>query len=570
MPLFRFRRLGTRLLVFLLGLLFAVLGLTYVFVSRANDSTALAHSESNLALGAGIFDEWIRQQIDSLSRSARVLARDYAILQTLPEDRATLTSMLETYTGRVGASVIALLEPDGTLRAASGPAREEKDIAPFRDLVRTAQDKDPSEDSGFAYLVGSLHVVVVVPIYAPYPEIAAWFGLAFPIDYKFAQKIRDTTHLEVTLIATEGADGPRLLATTLPEATGRIVAAAATVDRRDGIQIRTIETPGEKYVTLFKGERLVGSPAITVALQRPLSAELAAARELERKILIISFAALALAALFALWIARDVSRPVLQLAGHTRHVAAGDYTQRLDLDRADELGTLAGAFNAMTAGLAERDRVRDLLDKNVSPEVATQLLRDGAALGGEERDVTILFADLRGFTSLSENLAPRDLLTLLNRYLDRMSAEIEREGGVIDKFIGDAIMALFGAPVAQGDAADRAVTAAVAMERALIALNLELAAEGRPPLGIGIGVNTARVVAGNIGSHRRLNYSVIGDGVNVASRLQSLTRNPEYHTNLIVSAATIGALRQPRFTTRALGTVPVKGRAEPVEIFAIG
>jgi adenylate cyclase len=227
-------------------------------------------------------------------------------------------------------------------------------------------------------------------------------------------------------------------------------------------------------------------------------------------------------------------------------------------------------MNQMSVGLSERDRVRDLLDKNVSPEVATALLRDGSALGGQEREVTILFADLRGFTTLSEQLTPHELLTLLNRYLDRMSAAIEAHGGVIDKFIGDAIMALFGAPVAQADAADRALAAALAMEKALVQLNAELATEGIAPLAIGIGVNTACVVAGNIGSSRRLNYSVIGDGVNVASRLQSLTRTPEYHTNIITSAATLAALGDPKkFAPRPLGRVPVKGRAEPVEIFAV-
>src|SRR5207244_11142995 len=125
---------------------------------------------------------------------------------------------------------------------------------------------------------------------------------------------------------------------------------------------------------------------------------------------------------------------VHRLAAFTRVGASGDYEARLDLGRADELGQLAESFNAMSAGLAERDRVRDLLDKNVSPEVAAQLLRDGATLGGEERELTILFADLRGFTTLSEKLTPPDLLALLNRYLDRMSGAIEAHGGVIDKF----------------------------------------------------------------------------------------------------------------------------------------
>jgi adenylate cyclase len=604
-PLFRFRRFGTRLLALLLGLLFAALALTYAFVSRANHSTAMAHSESNLEVGAEIFDETIRQRIEFLSGSARVLARDYAILQTLPEDQATLNSMLETYTSRVRASVIALFEPDGTWRAANGVALAPGDVEPFRALIGTAMEKDPEEDSGFAYLGNTLHVLVVVPIYAPYPEIAAWFGLAFPIDGEFAQRIKETTRLEVTLVSTTDPARPRVLATTLPAEAGELVAGAVASNRNAGQRINTLELPGERYVTLFKTERLLGEAPITVALQRPLSAELAAARELERSILFISFFALAVATLIALWISRGVSRPVLQLAEHTKHVAAGDYTRRLDLQREDELGLLAHAFNDMSAGLAERDLVRDLLDKNVSPEVAAQLMRDGAALGGEERDVTVLFADLRGFTTLSEKLAPRDLLTLLNRYLDRMSIEIERQGGVIDKFIGDAIMALFGAPVSHGDAADRAVSAALAMERALAGLNAELAAEaaGTAPLAIGVGINTARVVAGNIGSHRRLNYSVIGDGVNVAARLQALTRTPEYRTDIIISAATRDALggtrtvepwrtaengnpnagKQPvgpaaverphlpaSLTFRPLGKVAVKGRAEPVEIFAVG
>jgi adenylate cyclase len=222
----------------------------------------------------------------------------------------------------------------------------------------------------------------------------------------------------------------------------------------------------------------------------------------------------------------------------------------------------------MSTGLAERDRVRDLLDKNVSPEVATRLLRDGAALGGEEREVTILFADLRGFTTLSEGLPPRELITLLNRFLDRMSARIEAEGGIIDKFIGDEIMALFGAPVAQPDSADRAVRAALGMRAALAELNAELAAEGRPPLAFGVGINTARVVAGNIGSHRRLNYSVIGDGVNLAARLQPLTRRAEFATDILISGETRAALRAT-FSLRALGETTVKGRAAAVTLHAV-
>lgn len=582
--MFRLRRFSTRLLILLLGLLFAALAATYIFVSRASFSNAIAHAEANLAIAAGIFDETTRQRIEYLAGSAAVMSGDYAIRQVLQQevpDRATLGSTLESYTQRVGAPVIALLDAQGRLQASSNPAMENQNIGPFRYLSEQAAAADNPVASGFAYLDKALHALVVVPLYAPAPNVLGWFGLAFPIDEAIAQRLKSASQVEVTFVSTEVTGPPRVLASTLPADIAQAVAGIAAA-RMAGLQrnkpspapaaaprAETIELPGDRYVTLFKTQAMLGTHDIMIVLQRALNAELAGARQLEGQILGISLVALAVAAIIAFWIARGVSQPVLQLVAHTRHVAAGDYTRRLELKRSDELGVLATAFNEMSAGLTERDRVRDLLDKNVSPEIAAQLMREGAALGGEEREATILFADLRGFTTMSEKLRPQELLALLNRYLDRMSTEIERQGGVIDKFIGDAIMALFGAPVVQGDAAERAIAAALGMERALTQLNAELVAEGRPPLGMGIGINTARVVAGNIGSHRRLNYSVIGDGVNVASRLQSETRKAEFHANIITSAATVAAIRTKICALRPLGSVQVKGRAEPVEIFAV-
>ena len=569
---FRFRRFSIRILAFVLGLLFAALAVTWRLVSDATLRSAMEHSESELELGGRIFDEATRQRIEFLAASANLMTSDYAFKSVILEggDVETLSDALRNYTGRIGAPVVALFKPDGGLVANSDPAMANENVGPFGHLIRTATRENMEQASGFSYLNGRLHILVVVPFYAPYPNISAWFGLAFPIDAPFAQKIKATTRVEVTFVSTGEAEGPRVLATTLSESNARLVAHAVMEDGTLQPRLRTLTLPDDRYVTLRKFQEMLGEDPVAILLQRPLGPELRAARELQNYLRLVSVLALAVATLVALWIARGVSQPVLQLAEHTRHIASGDYARRIELHRVDELGQLANAFNEMSAGLAERDLVRDLLDKNVSPEVAAQLMRDGAALGGEEREVTILFADLRGFTTLSEKLAPHDLLALLNRYLDRMSAEIEREGGVIDKFIGDAIMALFGVPVAQGDAADRALAAALAMERALAGLNAELAAEGRPPLELGIGINTARVVAGNIGSHRRLNYSVIGDGVNVAARLQSLTRTPEYRTSIITSAATLSAVRgEKNFSPRALGVVQVKGRAEPVEIFAV-
>jgi len=588
--LFRFTRFRTRVLALVLGLLVAALGTTYLLVSRANTANARRHAEDNLVLGARIYAEAVDQRIDYLARSARVMAVDYAIKQVLLADRVdtrTLASVLRTYTLRVAAPAIAMFDPERALLASSQGGMGEENRGPFRHLITLAEKASLPSAHGYSYLDGALHVLVVVPLYAPEPNVVAWFGLAFPIDRPFAQKIKDTTNLEVSFVAAADPSGPRVLATTLPAAHAELVARAAPGAAANRTAILT--HPDDRYVSLFKPLDLLGEEPVTIVLQRPLAPELAPAAELEAYLLRISLTALGLAALAALWLARSVSQPVQALVGRTQRIALGDYAVHNTVYRADELGRLSEAFDAMARGLDERDRVRDLLDKNVSPEIAAQLLRDGGALGGEERQVTVLFADLRGFTALSEQLAPKELLALLNRYLDRMSAALEAHGGVIDKFIGDAIMALFGAPVAQGDDADRALAAALAMEAALKVFNAELAAEGRPPLGIGIGINTARVVAGNIGSARRLNYSVIGDGVNVAARIESLTRNPDYRTSIITTAATLAARRPPDperpapnydsrspfaiapvlVSLRPLGTVPVKGRAEPVEIFAV-
>jgi adenylate cyclase len=568
---FRFRRFGSQLLLLLAGLIAVVQVAVYFLISQANERNAREHIEQNLQIGARIFRRTIKDRIDYLAGSAKVMSNDYATRQLLmqdPVDKKTLRSNLVSYVERVKVQVITIFSPEGDLLAMTDEVLGVENVGPFKYLIRKATESDMEQASDFAYLGGKLHVLVVVPLYAPYPNVSAWFGLAFPIDKAFAQSIKETTRLEVTFTSDPNEPPRRVLATTLDQGMAETIAllGSASTGPMNGIQ--TITLGNEPYVTLFQPLPLLGDDPARITLQRSLTAELAPAQELKKVVLQISLAALATATLVALWIARGVSQPVQQLAAYTRHVATGDYTQRIELPREDELGQLATAFNQMTAGLAERDKVRDLLGKVVSPEIATQLLHSGVQLGGEEREVTILFSDLRNFTTMSEKMAPTEMLALLNRYLDRMSTIIEKHGGVIDKYIGDAIMALFGAPVTDPGAPGKAIAAAREMAQALDTLNRELVAEGRPVLAFGIGINTARVVAGNMGSKTRLNYTVIGDGVNLASRLESLTKDPAYATPIIVSDATLRAMKNPP-PARGLGEVKVKGKTEAVKIFAL-
>ncbi len=565
--MFRFRHFGTRLLCIIVGLLAVAQLTTFFFVAQANRRNALAAVEQALDRGARQFEAITRGRQADLLLAARMLAGDYALRQLFLRtdfSRDTARSALASYQDRIQASSLIMLEPEGGLLA-STQSGETNALEPFRRLRSLAEMEPTQEAAGWGFLGEmALNQIVLVPLYAPHPEIAAWIGVGFPIDRATAENLKDTSSLEVTFLTL--GETPRVIASTLgPERADEL----ARLARPGGdMALARIRLGGEEYVSRFR--RVVtstGHPA-WVVLQRSLEVELAPARTLENVLVAFTLASLAIALLIGLFLARSISRPVRRLEEHTRVIAGGDYATAIHLPRADELGRLAEAFNALSSGLAERDRVRDLLDKNVSPEVAARLLRDGAALGGEEREVTVLFADLRGFTPLSEGLPARELITLLNRYLDRMSAAVEAQGGVVDKYIGDEIMAIFGAPVDCADSADRAVRAALAMRGALAGLNEELASEGRPPLAFGVGINTAYVIAGNIGSRRRLNYSVIGDGVNLAARLQPLTRRAEFATDIIISDFTRAALRG-RYALRALGDITVKGKTTASHIHAV-
>jgi adenylate cyclase len=529
----RFRSFRTRLLVLILGLAGVSQLVALAVIDRVTRRDALRDIEVRFSQEANRFSASIRDRNNALIQGAEAVSFDAGLREALArtDDAATLQSALINLRRRLYADLVAVLDLDGKLQAESRTGPPADGI--YHPLFLQANAAAAGvRTSGYAIIDGHLHSLVLVPLRAP-AEVA-WIAVGFRLDGAFLDALQEATNVRLSLLIAGSA--------AAPAPTGFVT----------------------KYLTL----PTVGGGPAGIELSSSLEEEMAPTRRLEQLLAEVGAATLGAAAVVALLIARSVSDPVRRLAAHTGVISRGDYAARLHLDQADELGQLAASFNAMSAGLAERDRVRDLLDKNVSPEVAAQLMRDGAALGGEEREVTILFADLRGFTTFSERLAPREVVAQLNRYLDRMTAEIERHGGVIDKFIGDEIMALFGAPVAQPDSADRAIAAALAMQAALATLNREFAAEGKPPLALGIGINTARVVAGNIGSHRRLNYSVIGDGVNVAARLQGLTRQPAYAADVIVSLSTRSSARGD-FNFRSLGDANVKGRAQAIGIFAL-
>jgi adenylate cyclase len=262
-----------------------------------------------------------------------------------------------------------------------------------------------------------------------------------------------------------------------------------------------------------------------------------------------------------------VAEPVNQLRSAAHSVTEGQLDVEVPLRRADEFGALISEFNGMVAGLREKEQLRKTFGLHVGRKAAEQILARDPGLGGTEQEITVMFVDIRSFTARSAELAPNEAVRLLNEFLRAMVEVVEGEhGGMINKFLGDGFMALFGVGSTARNHADKALAAARSMERALERLNLARVQRGEEPLGVGIGINTGPVIVGSIGSPERMEFTVIGNTVNVASRIEAL--NKTLGTTLLMSKATCNALQRPA-ALQALPAQLVKGVEQPVEIFTL-
>lgn len=264
----------------------------------------------------------------------------------------------------------------------------------------------------------------------------------------------------------------------------------------------------------------------------------------------------------------NVQGPVSALVRRMKAVAAGDFTCKTSVLYADELGQLKGHFNQMLDGLVERDHIKDTFGRYVSMEIAEKIMKSGKVnLAGEEIQATVLFSDIRGFTPLSEKLPPAELIRFLNEYFGYVTGPIAANKGVINKFIGDAVMAIFSPVFGVEDHRAAAVRAALGMRAALKEFN----ALGRyPEVAFGVGVHSGGLVAGNVGTEARLEYTVLGDTVNVASRIESQTKTAA--TEILLSEAVVTGLDRALFPgAEFMECEPVlmKGKSKPMVLYKV-
>ncbi|MBI4639682.1 MAG: HAMP domain-containing protein [Candidatus Tectomicrobia bacterium] len=265
-------------------------------------------------------------------------------------------------------------------------------------------------------------------------------------------------------------------------------------------------------------------------------------------------------------LAHRVTGPISALTRGVARVADGDLSQPLPVQSKDEVGELTRAFNEMLEGLRQRDFIRDTLGRYVSPEVARTLLEspEGLRLGGEKREVTILMSDLRGYTRLAEEGDPATVMEFLNGYLGRMTEIIIEHGGTINEFMGDGILAIFGAPLPYQDHAERAAACTIAMQLAMEEVNHLNVVRGLPRLEMGIGLNTGEAVVGNIGSEKRAKYGVVGNAINLAARVEGCTVGGQ----ILLSPFTYEQIREIAEVGQPL-PVEVKGIRDPLLLYEL-
>jgi adenylate cyclase len=273
-------------------------------------------------------------------------------------------------------------------------------------------------------------------------------------------------------------------------------------------------------------------------------------------------------------LARILTRPLVQVAGALRRVQSGDLDVDVRVGSSDEIGVLADGVNAMVAALRDKEHILQTFGRVVEPSVRDQLLAGELRLGGELRTASVLFCDLRGFTAMAERTPAADVVVTLNAFFTVMTDWVRECGGFVDKFIGDAVLVVFGlfesdTHAAQTESAAAALRCGVGVRERLAALNARRAAAGQPPLVVAVGIHTGEVLAGRIGAEDRHEYTVIGDTVNVAARLQQFAK--ELGHSLLVSETTyeLARARGVAAPVTMQDSISLRGRSEPVRVFGV-
>lgn len=572
----RFLSIQSRFILLMLLFLLPTLSAIYWFVSRENLRYTDQTINSYLDIGVQVFDFNLAEHSKTLLTISGALTRDWGFRNAFgAADQQTILdaarNLLDRSNGAAGLMLIADMQ--GRVIVDTSEQGFDALPGPWRTVVNDAVNHPEGIADDVLLIGGVPHLVSVSPLYLPTP--VAWIFAGFPLDDQFTSLIRQSTASEISIVRStsqiSGSVVVDVVASSLASDLSRQL--SGQIELHDSTATQRIRLHDQTYGTRFRqiNSAVAGGDQVYAVIQRSYRENEENLAVLRQRILDFSIAIVCLCLIAVILLARSFSKPIMRIADRVVRIQKGDYGAGQSLPvvtSRDELGKLAESVENMAMGLAEREKVRDLLGKVVSHRVADELLRKKPELGGEEKEVSILFADITGFTRLSEKLQPEQVLTILNTCLEQICRIIEKNNGIVDKFTGDGVMAVFGAPVTHNDDCLNAVKTAAEIRACLPAINRLLDQQG-VSLDVRVGVHSGNVVAGNTGSSSRLNYTVIGDAVNLAARIESMTRI--YQVGALVSGESRQALESAdnTFVWREVDWVQVRGRESVVTLYEL-
>jgi adenylate cyclase len=564
------RRLRSKIFLPFSALIVTVLLATLWVVGTAVGGWVERSLKSQFEVTGEVFDGLVAEREERLRGETTILAGDFALKRALATyDPDTLSSVAVNYRERIGGDLLWINDENGGLladsreRLTAGASLGEQ--PPLVDAIGSGEPAVAVTE-----VDGELTLLVAVPVLGPDP--IGFLVAGELIDDATARQLEASTGPAVTFLTAE-----RVFASSWTNAQRRALFQDGRP--RDARLVRALRSGASAEPSTFlvdlAGERLLSvllpvkaqlSAPLFALVQQSYDQALGPLARLPERVAVIGAAALLAALVVGILLAAGIARPLQALVVAMRRVLEGDFAQRLAVRRDDEIGFLARSFNEMVAGLEERERIKETFGRFVSRDVAAAVLAGPLPLEGERREVTILFQDVRGFTSIAEGLDPRLLVRLVNQLFSEVVAAVESHGGVIRVFTGDGVMALFGAPVRHDDDPARAVRAALDLVGKMPALNQRLADQGLPALRIGIGIHHGDVVVGRIGPDQRTEYGVVGDAPNLASRIEGLTK--EMQATILVSGMTASRLGT-EFELGRREVLSVKGKEHPVEVVEV-
>ena len=516
---------------------------TVAYVSRLAERTVSARVTADLERSRKGVAAAEAEQFARLQLIAELVASFPELRALLATDAATVRDFLADYRERHGyQGLLIALDPAGAVVARSDT------FAPLSlpDVERTwlAPLAEGRPARGFVVVEGKVHHAVAAAAESGGTVFGAVLA-ASPIDDRWAALLRDAVGADVVVLSPTGVEASSLPRARIPwrtEADAPAELSNVAVD---------LSLTGERFQAVAATPEPAGPRRIVILQSRDQA--LAPYRNLQLGLLALGIVAALLGLGGSAWLARSITAPIGDLVRATEKVAAGDFRVRLDVPRDDEIGHLARTFNQMIAGLRERADMAKFVSSS-TVEMIQRRPHPGAR-GGERKEITVLFSDIRGFTSFSETRAPEDAVAVLNYYLSLQAKLVKRFGGDVDKFIGDAVFAHFTGP----DMALDAIRCGLEIQRAVAN-----AAEDGAGLSVGVGIATGDVLVGSIGSDERLDYTAIGQAVNLAERLCAAAEPGQ----ILLCAETFVRVSGLVAAT-ALPPLMVKGFSTPVAVYAM-